>query len=375
MAYVNLSPGLLIFPGRAQGALYFDAAGANWMGILEATTLSTSGDVMHQIGQILWADQGTNKTISKIHFPLGAVTFNGGVSALQLGLQTVDNLAPHRGDGTFDVYGTLTALTANAVNFVTISSGTQTYSHRELVDFVIQYSTFTTGDSIEVLAIDSSSAAQLPAVLKNTSVLSLVPNIILEDSEGTVGILAAGSFISNAEQILWNSGSTPNEYGNIFRVPFNCKVIGVHMMHRFTNASGAGTINLYSDPTGTPSSMVSKSFSLAEFGTSTATQRGGVLLFDSEVTLTKDTDYCIAVAPSNTNNHEMIKLSLGTAGFAAAMSGGTTVKQASRSSGAFSTDTSAYLPINIVISQIDDGAGGSTSGMIVHPGMSGGMRA
>jgi hypothetical protein len=62
-----------------------------------------------------------------------------------------------------------------------------------------------------------------------------------------------------------------------------------------------------------------------------------------------------------------------TAGYSAALAGGTTYQRIARASGAFTVDATKTLQLGFVISALDDGvaAGG---GLMTHPGMSGGMR-
>jgi len=113
----------------------------------------------------------------------------------------------------------------------------------------------------------------------------------------------------------------------------------------------------------------------------TALSGVSILPLGSEVTLEAGADYIASIKALNTTNVYYTAIGAGTAisatgAHTSALPGGTNAKLVYRSgTGSWIAEQPNNWPFaGVLLSALDDGAGGSVSGMIVHPGMSGGMR-
>jgi hypothetical protein len=131
----------------AQGGLWVPNPWYFYDGTSSSTALNTATDKLCMTGQVFWDGEPASKVMSsggaKIHWfhaDVGAVWSNG-ASSLDIGIQDTDtaNGPPVRGDGTFDVKATLTGgsgITPDAWNHTSMSTGSKTISHGQLVSLV-----------------------------------------------------------------------------------------------------------------------------------------------------------------------------------------------------------------------------------------------
>ena len=92
-------------------------------------------------------------------------------------------------------------------------------------------------------------------------------------------------------------------------------------------------------------------------------------------TLSKDTKYAVAVRPTTANNVNIQVITFDVEAFKKCWPGGIKTQKGTRAdqTGAFTASTTEIALAGVRIRSIDDGAGGA-GGLLVHPGMAGGMR-
>lgn len=334
---------------------------------------------------------GTSKTISsaggKIHFQTGTVTWATAGTSLQVGLQHVDavNGPPGRGDGTFQVSKTFVqgtdTITTGAEIVATMSTGTLSVSHGDLI--AVQF-LMTVKNGADQVVINGMGGPQNGAVwpfadaqISGTwSRQNPIPMVVIEFDDGTLGTIEGCLPPATTTAESYATGTNPNERGNIFQVPWDCKISGFWVTLQAAAATEDFTIQLYSAPTTAAASVSGTSLAVAgETLNNIAAIAPALIMLPAEVSLSKNTDYCVAVLATNTGNVVMRSISLGTSAAMALVSGGTTVKKATRngSAGNFTTTVGTFYPIGVVISSFDDGtgSGGGSAGMLFIPNMSG----
>lgn len=193
-----------------------------------------------------------------------------------------------------------------------------------------------------------------------------LPVIYLVYSDGEV-IPASGMFQNVvAADSTFDSADSPDEVGNLFRVPASCAASGA-IIALTVNASATGEINLLdSANTVLATALYTADESNTLFGTHSA-------LFDSQVNLQPGTDYRIAVKPTHASATTIVNYTdrITSAKYSIF---GTTIQKTSRTNaGSWTEDSSRIICLWPIFSGFDDGAavGG---GLLTHPGMSGGMR-
>jgi len=336
MALVQTSPLLYPVRGGYSGAVNNNGGSFNTLQLASAT------DVAHQVGRVRWSDNGAH-TCTKIHFASGLIAGFSPTSILRVGFQPLLTTVP-RGNGSFSNFADLTAGEVN--------------SQTKLVA--------TLNSPLPV-------AAQMPTVFLNATAQGAVPNLLLEAGDGTFGIMEGGDFfIGTDDGPNWDSGSTNSERGVSLRVPFKCKVNGIWAGgFRLASSSGAITVRAYSDVLTTPTTLVTLTPGANEICGAVSSHRFWIVPI-TEQTLLPGIDYGITVQPTTTTNVYVTELNHHTAGYAAALAGGTNYKRIQRASGAFTVDTTKTLQLGFVISALDDGT--ASGGLMTHPGMGGGMR-
>ena len=358
--------------------------------------MDAAGEKAAFIGR-LFLNSGASKTLSaagggSILFRTASITFANGSTTLDIGLQDVATGAgpPAQPDGTFDVKRTLTGgtdtLTANTYFTVSMTGGTgsKTLSHGDLFAVVFDMTARGGADSVQVRggAVGQSGAAfggSMPTAsqyLGSWAIHASHPNIIILFDDGTIGWIDFGMPVSAGASTQWTNATSPDENGLLFQLPFDCSIDALGLMQAaWAAADGDGTLALYSDPLGTPSSLASVAILGEQMPVSLPGMFWGLLA--SEVSLSKATNYCLALKATSTGNVGLGTVTLGNEAHRVYFPGGTTIAKASRNdgSGAFSAESPAIsiYQMGVRISQIHDGAG-SGGGLLVHPGMAGGCR-
>lgn len=360
-------------PGLMWPAIHVNASDLN---LNQAATLDAVNEAVAFIGHIhIDGRPASAKTISsaggKVYVCAAGVTWATAGTTIRVGIQDVHTTAgpPARPDGTFDVYDDLVqgteTVTANAQIAATMSVGTKDITHGDLIAVVVEMTVRNGADSVGIRGFSASSTNMRPLISVFTAAWADSGNgpiCVIEFDDGTLGCIAGGMpVLTAASAETWQDSTNPDERGMIFQVPWDCKASGIWaQMAIGNNAAADYTATLYSDPTGTPAAVASVGVLAEQMGD------GGLSdlrLYFSEVSLTKDTDYCVALRATGTSVITMRSLTLGDANYRKFISGGTTNSKATRDggSGVFTPTTTVFYVMGIIISSFDDGTGAGSS--------------
>jgi hypothetical protein len=281
-------------PSTADNVMDADTEGTQFIGhcYLEAgtgsKTISSAG------GQLIW-------------MPGASAVFADAGTTIRFGIQDVSTTgAIMRGDGTFDVYhdmvGGTDTITSTTENTVSMSSGTKTITHGDLICVAWHMSPRGGADSVRVrCAGTGTTAINRPGVTGVTagptySTVSGVPSVIIVFDDGTFGFISGGWQSSTGAFFTAsaiNTGTTPDEYAMIFQVAYPFTVDAARAVITTSNQANDFEFVLYSDPEGTPAAIetiVMDSSQLQTTGT-----RSTEAVFTAARPLTANTKYALAV--------------------------------------------------------------------------------
>jgi hypothetical protein len=293
-------------------------------------------------------------------------------------LQDVDITTgvPARPDGTFDVSAQLTGggggITTAVWNNTDMTQGTKTLTHGDRVAIVFDFTNRAGSDSVVVMASNTTAGGINGPVQFLTGSwaqgLGQSPCVIHFD-DGVLGVLDLGYPITSTANTNFTDSSNPDEVGILFQVPFDCKIDALVPYTGAVDANTSVIVALYSDPLGTPTAIVGPVTYEAEAITGPNVSAPSPLLLTTEVSLTKNTTYCMSIKAAGSGATLYSTLTLANANYRKFWPGGTTLSRATRNngSGAFTdASTTTGLPLfSVRISQVDDGTGsGSGSGMV-----------
>ncbi|MBI3983851.1 hypothetical protein HY346_00975 [Candidatus Microgenomates bacterium] len=320
-------------------------------------------------------------TLDKFEFRLNAVT-QAPASGLRCAFQDV-SLVNGDPDGTDDQFRVVTTgLTANtwvAPGLIT-SDGTDTGVKRavtkgDLVACVVSFESFATGDSLEVSNLAQTGVVQqsiggFPYPDQFTTAWTKIagrPVVALKYNDGTYELIEATSLpLSALNSTAFNSGSTPDERGNILQFPFPVKVSGFWVR---VDLDGDADVVLY-DSDGTTALATS---SLDTNVRASAVGHTLFRYFSSDVSLSKDTTYRLVLKPTSVTSVTLYDFDVNAAAIMDAVEGGQNWHHTQRTdAGAWSQTTTKRNMMGLLVTSADDGAGGG--GILVHPGMTGGCR-
>jgi hypothetical protein len=204
------------------------------------------------------------------------------------------------------------------------------------------------------------------------STAATIPNFGCGTSTRQYGIGTSGG-----NQSSWNSGTSPNQRGMKFKLPASLcttfKVVGVRMAVGPTNSASTWDLNLY-DSSSTV--LQNRSYTNQEAFNSASFLMRDYYFDDSTLTaLSPNTDYRIAVQATSSSLGCMSYIEMG-GGWdcsSAFIPDGTFHLTTRTGTGAWTDTTTSWMPMQLIIDDFTaSGSGGG--GMVVHPGMAGGMR-
>lgn len=358
--------------------------GTTFTGPATALTMNTTGQQVAMIGQICWQDGGTHTVdttgSSAISFRLGSSTF--AASTMDIGIQDVATgsgpLA--QPDGTFDVKVTLTnsGLTTSAWNNIALTSGgsgTKTMAHGDPIAVDWNLTSRGGADQIALQAIPGGGRSFpltnifTSGAWQTSSISNGIPNVIITASDGTLGKLFATFPTSSEASETFKSGDAADERGMIVQVPWDDKLVGYWLLMGGVDAASDGTITLYASPTGTPAAVsgTTVSFLAEQLGQLSASPSYQHFLLPTPVSLSKNTDYCMALKATGASNVILDANTLGAAGYRALCDGGSTLFKATRSAGgggAFTTSSTVIYTMGLILGSFNDSGGSAHSGII-----------
>lgn len=342
-----------------------------------ATVIDATGEKVAAIGQLYLQGRASgSKTLdtsgaSAIAFDVSARTFSTSGSTIDVGIQTVrsDVGPPVQPSESFSVKKTLVQGTDTinvGVNSFAPSTGTVSLSHGDLIAVVFDFTTRNGSDALTLRTMQSgpanatSSGRPCGVAYTGSWASSGLPGIILTFSDGTKGWidgLVSPNTLNTATS--WSDATNPDERGMLFQLPFATKVNGLWAMLRLTDANSDSTLILYADPLGTPTAIAT-STNLAEQYRSTGSADTLFYAIASPVSLSANTDYCVALRATGSSNIRQEVGTLMDAALRECFVGGTTIQGVTRNngSGAFGSASSTTIyPSGVRICELPEDGG------------------
>lgn len=369
-------------------------------------TLNTAGDAVHFTGKVFWRDHGTHTLSAAGGGKIGWHTTTGCLwgtdgSTLRVGIQELSTSAgpPARGDGNWVVYKDLvrgTDTIASSTWYETaMSNGSRDIATGDTLTVVFDLTVKNGSDVVVMLTHGSPTNGlvfSLPvAIFYDGSTYSYdgvhMPMFTLHSDGGELG-----TFLGTWPVDDWGgttgrfrSTSTTKEYGNLFTLPWNCRISGMWADIGDDHSEGTGVFNLYSDPTNTGGGVTSVASanwvarcSNGSGAVGNAPEKVGWFPFTTPYDYTANTTMAIAFqATDPTYFFELGYFDAPTAAILDLHQLGQNCRAVSRntiSSGtAFTTygSTKRRMEMGLLISHIDDGlsAGTTISGTSMRRGM------
>lgn|SRR5262245_2536077 len=342
-------------------------------------TIDAATEKIAHIGRVyLQGRSASSKTISaagggSISFMTNTVTFANAGTTVDIGIQDISATGnPGQPDGTFDVKATFTGggggITTTAWNTCSMTGGTgsKTISHGQHVAIVWDMTARGGADSIIIRGLNNiyttfitnaQQAGIQPGVVQfNGGTWQVndadLPNAIITFDDGTLGYFDCGGFFTDNTTEDFSDATNPDERGLIFQTQFTCKVDAFMLpIICQNNTTSDFTVTLYSDPLGTPTSLKTFTINAEQFNVGTFFDSFIVLTLDTEVSLTRNTDYCLAVKAAGTGVISLSQVTLGSANYRVFFPGGSTVKKATRnnSTGSFTAESPAITQYGMCV--------------------------
>ncbi len=369
MANQNLQAPTLIFP-TVSGL-------AHASGTITSATIDAVGESVSGIGRLYLEGGAGSKTISSaggvIYVDFGAtVTFANAATNLRVGIQDIG--ATGLEDGTFDVYADLVpgtdTIAAQGVRAIPMETGSKTISHGDLIAVTVEMTARGGVDTVSVNtgSVTSSSFGGFPYITTDTGAgpakVATIPSFTVKFDDGTFGSLSFTSCGNRSTGLSYNSGSTPDEYALIFRLPFPTTIIGAVADITQMASTDDFELILYSDPLGTPVAQRTLTID-ADLVNYPSAPWGYNLFFSSGYSISANTDYAIAIRPTTANSLlvSQINFNTGNSDLRKTTMLGTNWSRGSRTNqtGAFSSTNTVLPRIGFYLNGFDDGTGGSPS--------------
>lgn len=241
------------------------------------------------------------------------------------------------------------------------SDGTDTGTKRtvakgEILACVIDFSAYTNGtNSIRGLNDTSQLVNQYLASFNGVSWAragtSSLPLLALKYDDGTYGFLRDWIWpITAITARTLNTGSTPDEIGVKFQVPWDCVVDGAHVMAAVTDDLD---VVLYD-----ANDNVLASGSIDKDVISAVTAGIHVVVFPAAATLSRNTTYRLVIKPTTANNVTVYDATGDAVALMAAMPAGANWVMTERTNAGAWTDTTTRTPWlhSLMVSSIGDSA-------------------
>lgn len=386
MSLVALQRGILL-PDIARGGLYSWNSSGNFA-IATNLTSDAVGEKLAFIGTLRIAGApSSSKTFSssgaKIHWRTANVTWASAGTTFRVGTQGISTTTGPglRPDGSWGVYTDLVqgtdSLSATTWTTTTMATGSTSYSHGDRIALVFEMTVRNGSDAVGVSALSNSgtysNSCSVSRYLTSWIVQGNHPNVVIEFDDGTLAVLDEGGFFSAVGQHAYQDSTNPDEYGLLFQVPFLCKVNALTAVVYSTatvSANMDGTLSLYSDPTGTPTSMASGTILGENLGENS--HQNFLMVPITEQTLVPGNTYCVALKATSTANLNLPYIDIGSANYASFFTLNN-MRQGTRngSSGAFSETTTRVVGLGMQVSAL---ASGGVGPQILRPTRSFGNR-
>lgn len=301
--------------------------------------------------------------IAKVGIRVGTVT---SAQTLKISLQGVD--ASGFPDGTImssgNAYGTQASPATDTFYLVTLTSAAAvTLSNHIAV--VVEWSGTAGNLQITGIQFGATTIHSGYGVLYTASWAKQlqIPCCALEYDDGSYG--GGTTYPASAMgSTIFNSGSTPDERGLYFQVPFPCRAVGAGGYFQHNGASNTYQMVLY-DSDG---STVLATASPTAIAVATNDYGHHFWLFSATTNLSKDTWYRLVIKPTSVNGATIVDWTLPTGSGANIMDslplGQKCYKTSRTDAGAWTQDSAIRPQLCILLNAFDDGVGGGSGGPV-----------
>jgi len=314
-------------------------------------------------------------TLGKIWFYVRGITT---AQDLKVSFQDVD---PATGDpdGTVDQYRVITptSYSWNRTGLIT-SDGTDTGAKRsvtkgDLLAVAIEFGSVAGDLVIAYIGGDVAwrDTCYLDSYTTGAWVRSSSPFLALEYDDGScVPILGAYCHFANTITASVAAGA---EGGTRGKVPFKCRAAGLYFALGHSTSTSF-QVTLYASDGVTVLGSVTQDSDVG-VGKGKTSPYIGAWMFSTPISLNANDIVFVCVTPTGGPIYLADSVLASSTLWAAALrsSDWYKVTRAAAGSGAFTETTDTIIWAGLILDQLDDGAGGG-GGLLVHPGMSGGMR-
>ena len=288
-------------------------------------------------------------TIAKVGFLTATVTTS---ETLRVGLETVD---PATGNPTSPAAqyggstpGTQVAPAANTFYTVVLVVAA-TAVKGDIIAAVIQFD--STVGSVNIAQASWGAQVGFPYVALYTTSwakTSSVPVMTLEYSDGSYEVVEGAFPHSALNPISIGTGTTPDEVGNVFQLPFPCRVSGVW---GYADLDGNNNVVLYDSGSNSLASVLLDSDIRATLGSAYFVQT-----FAVPVVLTAGAVYRLSLTPTTATQSSLWYYRLPSAAAMDSLPLGQNCCYTQRTDGGAWTDTTTQRGyMGLIIDQLDDG--------------------
>lgn len=353
--------------------------------------VDATGERMAVIGRTMLATRASSKVLSaagggSLFWRTGTgIVFSNAGTQLDLGLQDVD-LATGIEDDVFDVSATLVGGTdtigSSAYIKTVMESGSKTLVNGGLIAAVWDMISRGGTDAVNTVRQNMQwwgLGANDPLFPYGTALgakTNNVPWVMFKTDDGTIGwIQGLGLPIPALTTVVFNSGSSPNEYCHTWDQIGTIQICGMGLAAWNIATADDFAIILYRDPYGSPVEVARFDADAPSSARDSGSMAAGIWPI-ALTTLEHGQTYGVTLKAETVNNISHGYVALG-AGFTElrSLSRYSNTKVATRSggSGAFSEISNSMGTFVLDEASLSDGVGGG--GLLRHPGMVGGLAA
>lgn len=343
-------------------------------------TIDAANEASMFIGHVVTSDGGSH-TIdttgsSSLQWRTGTVVFANAGTTVKVGLAAVDmgNGPPARAVNvtnviTFDVARSMTGggggIVGDSWQTHVPTTGTKTIANGDLAAFAVQATARAGADAVRPTVLAALGGYNFPQVtnyLGGTYTGSVqLGTAIIVFSDGALGWFYGSEVFSTVTTRTFASADSPNEYGQLYDLPFPYKIYGIYGI---IDPDADFDVVLYSDPLGTPAAE--RTVAVDANTVAAAAGKYISVLFPSPYSTTANQKVAAVLKPGASNVSTYFKTlahadhrvanAWGTSGYGVSRSGGT---------GAFANANSSldHYYIGLLVGGFDDGASGGGSGL------------
>jgi len=295
--------------------------------------------------------------ITKVVFLTGTVT-TGAIVDVRIETVSLTN-----GDPTGTLWGTTTngavviANTDDNVFKTATLTLAATVAKGDLLSVVLVNPTISPGDFNVLTSQDHSVGFPYRDLFTTVWTKGIRPLIVgIEYSDGSYNVIQ-GSILALYQNTTYNNGSTPDERGLIFQLPFPCSVRGAWV---WVDLDGDADLVLY-DSDGT---SVLTSVSLDTNVRESALPDLFISEFSTSINLSKATNYRLSLKPTSVTDVTLHEFTVPTAASMDSNSGGQNFHLTTRTdAGSWSQTTTQRPLMGLLLSSFDDAVSASGGGI------------